>query len=63
MVQNIISLSSCLSSDVNVSETNACDSGEADCSHLCESVEGITHCLCPIGLELDRDGKTCIGKL
>ncbi len=41
---------------------NPCQKKNNYCSHLCLFTPSGAKCSCPLGMELDKDEKTCIGK-
>ena len=45
---------------VNVSGTNACANNNGGCSHLCLNRPQGPVCACPMWLELETNGRTCI---
>ncbi|KAM7291179.1 fibrillin-3 [Ixodes scapularis] len=58
---------SCSSPGLKLAENGAscvdideCSDGNFGCSHVCENVHGSAYCLCPSGLNLADDNKTCI---
>ena len=44
-------------------DIDECAQGTDGCHQICENLEGSFQCNCSVGLELDVDDMTCIGKL
>ena len=41
--------------------SNPCQKTTNQCSHLCFFTQSRAKCSCPLGMELDKDEKNCIG--
>ena len=46
-----------------VADIDECREGNANCSHTCDNTDGGFQCSCPIGMMLDNDLQTCVGKV